>query len=499
MKKERKSPVCGLTLNCGRHNCTRTCHPGAVCPSCEELYTADCFFFFAAELSAFGIISKGQVEKKEMTTTTTCQDLLRGLAAGELDVVITAMEKRRKDLLWERMPERIILLRHGESEGNVNHDIYTSKGDSLLELTDKGFAQARDAGQRLQKVIGTTGNVFVAVSPLERAQQTLYGLYDGGFPRSQVKTVHVDPRIREQEFGNFQNPGLTATVRAEEAVVGRFYYRRPNAESSADVYDRVSAFWDSLLSDGPTSLLMDRAHRYETVLLVTHGLTIRLLLMAVFQWSVHTFETVFNMGNCSHICLQKSRNEKGLISFKICPEESFPPEYPWATKEVLVRHRSMQADPDTLAKLERMKALRDSGVGVELKALMGESHEGSLDCAIERLEEAVAKQCSKKYTVVDYLTLAPPRTMQKEEATRRLVPGHALRMSKKAMLAAAKTTHVPYDDVESFDWWGDTVSFRGKALHMRMDCQSLVSVDLDVSAGGRPSSMTAPKCHEGDV
>ena len=83
--------------------------------------------------------------------------------------------------------------------------------------------------------------------------------------------VHHDPRIREQEFGNFQNPGLTATVRAEESKVGRFYYRRPNAESSADVFDRVSEFWDALLSDNPSSLLQARDTSFDTCLLVTHG------------------------------------------------------------------------------------------------------------------------------------------------------------------------------------------------------------------------------------
>ena len=40
-----------------------------------------------------------------------------------------------------------------------------------------------------------------------------------------VRRVHVDPQIREQEFGNFQDPGLTQKVRVEEVRVGRFYYR----------------------------------------------------------------------------------------------------------------------------------------------------------------------------------------------------------------------------------------------------------------------------------
>ena len=107
------------------------------------------------------------------------------------------------------------------------------------------------AGERLAPLVGS-GRIFVAVSPFERAIQTLYGLFAGGFPRKQVPRVALqcgvprmcsrwpslrvrrgsrvhrgrdscaqigailhDPRIREQEFGNFQSPGLSAAVRAQ--------------------------------------------------------------------------------------------------------------------------------------------------------------------------------------------------------------------------------------------------------------------------------------------
>ena len=39
---------------------------------------------------------------------------------------------------WEQMPERIILLRHGESEANVDSTILAHKADNLIELTEKG-------------------------------------------------------------------------------------------------------------------------------------------------------------------------------------------------------------------------------------------------------------------------------------------------------------------------------------------------------------------------
>ena len=43
-------------------------------------------------------------------------------------------------------PKRIILIRHGESEGNVNKRIYNQKPDYALLLTDKGKQLAAAAG-----------------------------------------------------------------------------------------------------------------------------------------------------------------------------------------------------------------------------------------------------------------------------------------------------------------------------------------------------------------
>ena len=44
-------------------------------------------------------------------------------------------------LVWALYRVRIVLLRHGQSEGNVDQLLYTSKGDARLELTKKGIRQ----------------------------------------------------------------------------------------------------------------------------------------------------------------------------------------------------------------------------------------------------------------------------------------------------------------------------------------------------------------------
>jgi len=66
------------------------------------------------------------------------------------------------------------------------------------------------------------------------------------FSRDKIK-VYEEPRLREQDFGNFQ-PCSAAMERMwqERADYGHFFYRIPNGESAADAYDRVSGFNESL-------------------------------------------------------------------------------------------------------------------------------------------------------------------------------------------------------------------------------------------------------------
>lgn len=51
-----------------------------------------------------------------------------------------------------------------------------------------------------------------------------------------------EPRIREQEWGHFKTPGECRKIRKDRDRFGPFYYRIPDGESGADVYDRVRIF-----------------------------------------------------------------------------------------------------------------------------------------------------------------------------------------------------------------------------------------------------------------
>lgn len=181
---------------------------------------------------------------------------------------------------------RLILLRHGESIGNLDESAFCRIPDHSMVLTTAGEGQARAAGKLLRGVL-PSGPIDVFVSPYRRTWQTfhLLGLDD------HIHRVREEPRLREQDWGNLQEQTHQVRQRQERDAFGHFFYRLHSGESGADVYDRVTGFLSGL-----TAAMHDN-HPDRTVLLVTHGLTMRLACMALMGWTVVQFEALSNPPN----------------------------------------------------------------------------------------------------------------------------------------------------------------------------------------------------------
>ncbi|WFB07041.1 histidine phosphatase family protein [Streptomyces sp. LX-29] len=183
-------------------------------------------------------------------------------------------------------PHRIVLVRHGESEGNVDDTVYERVPDHALRLTERGRRQAREAGVRLRELFEDEP-VSAYVSPYRRTHQTFQLLR---LDPSRTR-VREEPRLREQDWGNWQDREDVQRQKAYRDAYGHFFYRFAQGESGADVYDRVGAFLESLWRS-----FEDPGHP-PNVLLVTHGLTMRLFCMRWLHWTVAEFECLSNPGN----------------------------------------------------------------------------------------------------------------------------------------------------------------------------------------------------------
>ncbi|MEU0666157.1 histidine phosphatase family protein [Streptomyces lavendulocolor] len=183
-------------------------------------------------------------------------------------------------------PRRIVLVRHGESEGNADDTVYEREPDHALRLTDRGRRQAAETGERLRALFGDEP-VSVYISPYRRTHET-YELFR--LDPAQVR-VREEPRLREQDWGNWQDRNDVRLQKAYRDAYGHFFYRFAQGESGADVYDRVGAFLESLHRS------FEAPDHPPNVLLVTHGLTMRLFCMRWFHWTVAEFESLTNPRN----------------------------------------------------------------------------------------------------------------------------------------------------------------------------------------------------------
>ncbi|MGW4226864.1 histidine phosphatase family protein [Streptomyces sp. SID2999] len=183
-------------------------------------------------------------------------------------------------------PRRIVLVRHGESVGNVDDSVYEREPDHALALTDRGREQAEETGKHLREIFGDE-RVSVYVSPYRRTHETL----DTFRLDPDLIRVREEPRLREQDWGNWQERDDVKLQKAYRDAYGHFFFRFPQGESGADVYDRVGGFLESLFRS------FEEPDHPPNVLLVTHGLAMRLFCMRWFHWTVAEFESLSNPGN----------------------------------------------------------------------------------------------------------------------------------------------------------------------------------------------------------
>lgn len=200
----------------------------------------------------------------------------------------------------KRRPHRIILIRHGESEANIDVTLYKRVPDSQISLTEKGKEQARLASEELKKIIKNESIKFY-VSPYLRSRQTYENLMIN-FKENKTSFVY-DPRLREQEFGNFHH--IEEETFQEMSKVGKFYYRFTNGENGADVYDRASLFLDSIFRE-----IKDIDYKkVDNIVIVCHGLFMRLFMMNFLKYTIEQFDKLETPHNCEFWIIEK--NEKG--------------------------------------------------------------------------------------------------------------------------------------------------------------------------------------------
>jgi len=165
------------------------------------------------------------------------------------------------------MMARLVLLRHGESQWNLENR-FTGWVD--VPLSPRGIQEAKSAGEKLRSF--TFNRAFTSV--LARANETLRlaleTIGQTGIP------IEKNKALNERMYGELQGLNKTETAKKygdEQVKIWRRSYdvRPPGGESLKDTADRVLPYYDQNIK--PHVL------KGETILIAAHGNSLRALVM----------------------------------------------------------------------------------------------------------------------------------------------------------------------------------------------------------------------------
>lgn len=186
------------------------------------------------------------------------------------------------------IPSAIYLVRHGESAANLDEGVYASVPDHLIPLTPRGWRQSEATGAWLAE--RAAAPVLLWHSTSLRTAQTFEGLRRGGL---RTETVRHSPLLREQELGGaLDTPDLAAQAAHLQAVIGKFHLRLPGGESRADVFLRVTVWMDEVWR-----AFRDERRPIGSVVVVTHGVTLRMLQGRWMHWDLTRLQTEVRPAN----------------------------------------------------------------------------------------------------------------------------------------------------------------------------------------------------------
>ena len=199
---------------------------------------------------------------------------------------------------------RILLVRHGESLGNVDPSIHATTADHAVPLSDRGQEQAREAGRRITEHLRARGSddnhVRLWVSPYTRTRQTADAIQQIAGTLITDRKEHI--LLCEQQFGLFDGvPDAELPVRFPHEFAyydmqcrfgGKFWARMPQGESRFDVAKRIHQAFGTFHRDA-------EFHGIHDIVVICHGVTLRAFVMMWCHLSPEWFEAERNPYNCA--------------------------------------------------------------------------------------------------------------------------------------------------------------------------------------------------------
>ncbi|HBH79583.1 MAG TPA: 2,3-bisphosphoglycerate-dependent phosphoglycerate mutase [Nitrospira sp.] len=193
---------------------------------------------------------------------------------------------------------RLVLLRHGESQWNLENR-FTGWVD--VPLSPKGIEEAKSAGEKLREMKFHRAFTSVLMRANETLRIVLEAISQTGIP------IEKDKALNERMYGELQGLNKAETAQkygdAQVKIWRRSYdVRPPGGESLKDTAERALPYYEKMIK--PHLL------KGETIIIAAHGNSLRALVMELDQLSK---EAVLELNIPTGVPLLYEFDERGKV------------------------------------------------------------------------------------------------------------------------------------------------------------------------------------------
>lgn len=203
------------------------------------------------------------------------------------------------------MLRQIFLIRHAQSDEDIEPGIRNSVNDRRISITAMGKKQALEIVRVLSPEISAYREVKIITSPSNRADQTM-SLFCSSFPLINFYTS-IEPRIRNLNWGNVDEKTIRG-VEEERYRVGVLRFQFPQGDYTPDFVRNIECFVDELKEVGMSG------NYPECAVIFTHGFALRVIVKAFLGTTDEEFRVFANPPNCYVATL--NRGEHGQFILK---------------------------------------------------------------------------------------------------------------------------------------------------------------------------------------
>ncbi len=184
--------------------------------------------------------------------------------------------------------KRILVIRHAESDEDINPNLHGEVTDEEISLTDKGTEEAFEIAQAVRRRTANYKSLRIYSSPSRRARE-MASIIRRTIDFSGIEHFH-EPSIRNLDWGN-TTPENVKGIERERYRVGVLRYKFPGGDHCPTYVRRIGFFVQRLLD-------LKYKEDPEVAIIVTHGFALRIIAKFLLEMSDDDFRWIKNPPNC---------------------------------------------------------------------------------------------------------------------------------------------------------------------------------------------------------